>query len=152
MAPIYRERMNPDLQALVQAISDQPVWIDNPNEDGNAATSPAYRDVLGIDCADWDWEKCVQNPDYCESYEAWRERGPVEEQWVYPLRWRRPDTGQVITGYGRAQWTPSGFIVGTVHVEPAYQQRPVPRWGAVLLTLILTCCAFAGGCIAAGWT
>jgi hypothetical protein len=149
MSPTYpRGRtITPDLDALVKAIEDQPVWIDDPQSEGNAATSRAYRNVLGIDCANWSWKECVLNPEYVESYRAWRDRGPTDEQWVYPIKWRRPDTGQVLDGYSRANWTPTGLIVGSVTIPP--RSTKLPRWGFLFLVACLLFAGFVAGFLAA---
>lgn len=151
MTPIYRDEMNADLAAVVESLSDEPVWIDNPHEDGPAATSEAYATELGLDCGVDDWKKCVLNRAYIDSYKHWRERGPQKDPWVYPLVWKRPDNNQVIKAYARAVWTPGGFIVGTIHPRVPNNFR-VPSWGlAVVIGVMVLFALMTGVWIGSNW-
>lgn len=113
MAPIYDKKLE---QALYEAIKNHPlpVWIYAPGP-GNQAVSQTFVEVLGLEQGGEAWQECVQNKHYVESCLAWLERADPDETWFHPMVWKRPDTGEILTGKAcRASWIKPGIAVGEV--------------------------------------
>lgn len=120
------------------------VWLDL-GDGRNAAVSDTYEGVLGRPMGDEAWKIGVQNPEYSQSYDEYRERADHSEKWEHPLIWLRPDTGEIDHHLSRASWVEIAdqwYILGEVlpNTEPIPEPPlpPVVPWWAIAAQQLAT--------------